>query len=331
MIAAVANTISLVYYLKKEEKSIVNTLFIILNTADLLNCIIAAVTVMAELAIWSTYDFSALSVLYASWETATLTTGFATCILSVARAIVISNPFYEIRRGLVFGIVSIFIVLNMIVTTAFFLDIEYFADILTEVNYNIMFTAQLSSFVLAVVVSSLICSFSLLKSDIRKSMRGRELPQDKEKRHATVTILLVSAIFVTLNLTYVINVLVGDIWSLYDLEGIDKGSGNETMVIVYNVIVALVIPLNSALNPLVYVARSRAMRDYFRDVTRFSLTGTSQSIGDSVRQLKSWASTVSLGAGEENGERTALLAKGVGEETCQHRGGTSGEGGNCDV
>ena len=124
IVGTLANTISLIYFAQKKNKTNEDKLLMLLNSVDLLLCACAAVdTICLSLYLQSGYDgryayaFVTFVVPYILLVDGT---AYVTCILSVTRAIGIALPFYQINGKLlvIVGII-VFMVTELIQVICF--------------------------------------------------------------------------------------------------------------------------------------------------------------------------------------------------------------------
>ena len=100
------------------------------------------------------------------------------------------------------------------------------------------------------MVSNTVCVYKLLKSRM-----GAERATDTNRR-ATVTVLILSTLFVTFNLLSLVVMAVGG------------PRGGAVPGILMDFAVRVGIPMNSCLNPVVYLCRKEGMRVHVRGLWR---------------------------------------------------------------
>ena len=122
IIGTLANSASLVYFIKKEEKSIGDKLLMLLNSIDLLLCIAATtITGYFSYGYFSYGDHNASGIVQLTSCVFLILyiilvdgTAYATCLLSVTRGIGIAFPFYRIKgRFLVKVGIIVFVIMEL--------------------------------------------------------------------------------------------------------------------------------------------------------------------------------------------------------------------------
>ena len=115
---------------------------------------------------------------------------------------------------------------------------------------------QMATIALAIFV--VVTSTAISAMELRKTKGGHQEERMEENRKATVTVLILGALFCFFNITYAVG---GCYWTYYFVTGI-----LNIPLVLSDILYTLVIPLNSALNPAVYFIRKQAMRAYVRDM-----------------------------------------------------------------
>ena len=184
-------------------------------------------------------------------------TAYATCLLNVTRAIAMWKPYYQIN------------VKAIVIATAIFVSyvsVKYAVDLAINLSYpenskvvGYMFYSDLGLvifslflMILVIIISNIITIIHLSKSKLGDKRKANV------NKNATVTILILSVLFCLLNVVYVV---VGVI----ELHGNIHGS-RPSYYPYYGYFADfacfLAVPLNSALNPAVYILRNRGMKTY---------------------------------------------------------------------
>ena len=249
-VGVVANSVSLSYFTKKQNKGLGNRLLILLNCCDLAVCITVLPTRILN-HIPGRNDWIAW-IVYILLQVSVRCSAFSTCLVSVTRTIKVCRPFYSIK-GISVGI-------SFLLYFLLALGNEIAFMIFTEIiNYRKEFYLIQSSsrtvIISVVAFSSIITACCLLKkSEI-------EVNNSADKRHATVTIFILSAVFCLLNLTFI---------SFYITNFIFLKPNILIETYIYHLQIAshIAILLNSVVNPMIYMARKKEMREFVSDLWR---------------------------------------------------------------
>ena len=256
LVGTLANISSLTFFILKKQKSIGDKLLMLLNTIDLLLCLTATtLAILLAVGVTGTYDGEtgdrlqiALIVVFVFYMLLIDGTGFSTCLLSVTRAVGIAFPFYRIRgkRLVVAGIIG-FILFEL---SAPAMSILGPGSLLIKLLIAKMVSTALMIFV--VVISSAFSAYKLMKSDVVDAAERH----DSRNRKATWTVIILSAFFFIFNSGFLA------VWAT--LIG-HANSGMTTslyLAIFFGLFFA--IPLNSAINPIVYLVRRSDMQQFFK-------------------------------------------------------------------
>ena len=268
-LGTVTNSISLSYFIRRSEKGVSRRLFIYLNVFDLIVCVSEVLTLAfyycEDPDICGTGKFP-FKVFFAVFDVSVETSGFATCLLGVTRVISVCFPFYQINRKVLNIAKATFIgleVVRAILRTYFSADLsekEITLILYGKIEYTVMIVL-LTMFILVNTTSTILLSWKLLtdvKVDSNDNLNQGQYTARRNKVRATVTVLIVSGFFLVLNIFFCT--------ALY-LETFVGRYGVSTEVFVFTIIaVWLAIPLNSALNPLIFFLRKREMREYVKQL-----------------------------------------------------------------
>ena len=265
-----SNLASLSYFITREEKSLSRRIFIMLNAFDLLVCTALVPSVLLYFCTTPLQAFSQLSyrICYAFFNLGVECTALSTCLLGILRLIAIRFPYYQVRKKV------------LVVVSMTFIYLEIFREILrlyffflnkSNLAFYLKFhnAAMISVLTLAIAInsiSSILLSMHLLGSSKRpgsgRNNNYNQKSMTKSSRRGTVTILILSTSFLVCNSLYGI--------SLYIL--ISRRLGPQTPKpsapkrLLGNILLWSIIPLNSALNPLVYFLRRKEMRNFIRNL-----------------------------------------------------------------
>ena len=172
-------------------------------------------------------------------------TAFVTCLLSVTRAIDIVFPFYHIRGKLlvILGIV-VFVMMTFL----------QFSCVLAKIHGLLYARILLSLLVmLTVLFATILVVYKLATADLQ----GAAEIVSRNNRKASWTVVILSVLFLVFN-----SILLGvTFFAFTDLAGIINDERYQSLTF-YGLFLA--IPLNSSINPIVYLTRRSDMRQYFK-------------------------------------------------------------------
>ena len=255
VIGTFANLTSLAYFIKKKDKTLGDKLLMLLNSVDLLLCICA--TLLS--AITSYLDghentapedlgfvIMAITVLYLLLIDGT---AYVTCLLSVTRAIGIVSPFYQIR-GKLLVILGIIV---FVVSELSQLPVLLGTDDIDGIDNRLLAYSRLAMplmVLFTVLCATILAVYKLTRADLQ----GATENVSRNNRKATWTVVILSALFLVFN-----SILLGVMFQHF----IRKDFDDYGIVTLIRTAFFLVIPLNSSLNPIVYLTRISDMRQFF--------------------------------------------------------------------
>ena len=219
-----------------DQEDFLSRMLLILSVFDLLVCVFA----LGRLAfITGTLDmqtenyshgynlFTALFVLSSD------TTAFLTCIMTVTRTISLLKPRHVINRKLVYF--SIF-VYNVVMVTSTGMTIRFWA------------TASLVKFLILISILA-----SVVVSNVISIIRLRQTTTTKWKRRVTITVAILSLTFTVTNIGYI------SVFGWFSFKGRIQLPYGFRVVFMYT------LPLlNSSVNAIILITRSKKMRDFVR-------------------------------------------------------------------
>ena len=251
-VGILANSLSISYFIQKEKSTLPAKQFLFLNSQDLIMCAASSVTLiwLAILrkdpdsddiyqgpAIYFTILFIGLSQMMFEG------TAFATCILSVCRCVKLWFPFYQINRKLL-GVftAAFYLYLGMRESAGVYYSYLFVQDnthvgwesLRNVVDYLVL--GSVSVILLVVTVSNALCVWTLVSG---KNASRNDRGPVRSNKGATITIIIVSTLFLFFNMSSIVPA-----WT-----------GTESDGPVYKFGEWLAIPINSALNPVVYFLR----------------------------------------------------------------------------
>ena len=235
-----ANTASLTYFIKKEEKGLGDKLLMLLNSIDLPLCI-TATTLTCLLLIYNDGQNVLLLTIYILLVDGT---AFVTCLLSVTRGIGIAFPFYQIKGKLLVKVgIVVFIMMELSgIITSFVID-DFHGILISR-------TVMGSLMILVVVSATVVAVYKLTREDLQGAA-GRV---DTNNRKATWTVVILSTLFFVFN-----SILLGATVVAMNIYA------SKVSFAYFNFGLLLAIPFNSAVNPIVYLVRKSDMRQFFSE------------------------------------------------------------------
>ena len=200
-------------------------------------------------------------------------TGFVTCLISVTRMIKVLRPFYSISGA---GVAASFLIycLCSFAREAAQAYLSYNISLTSNVGIQkyhlLIICAGTSLNVIFVFISTVVTARWLLtKSKVNSNI-------SENRRYATLTVLILSGVFCFINTTGISLAIIG---SFKNVKGNIHNSESALRFANY---VNMIILLNSAVNPIVYLARKRDMRIHIsntlRKVTRIRKQETVEGI-----------------------------------------------------
>ena len=240
----ITNLLSLSYFItqrnfnnrKSRTEIINNRLFIVLNVFDILVCVFLSVRLLFK--ILSDTKRKWISI---SFITAVETTGFTTCLLSVIRAISITRPRQHLNAKMMIGAIMIYCAM-----------MSYFSyqDPGKNKPETIARFSILSGLFFVVIFCNIVCIAKLAHSKVASW-----------KREATITMGILSAVYCVFNVGFLVNY--GN--RVFDCGFKDSSCFSPTLQAIS---MYILLPMNSASNPVVYFLRNREMRRYLKNVWR---------------------------------------------------------------
>lgn len=200
-------------------------------------------------------------------------TAFATCLLSVTRCICLSHGFYKINTRFIsysVGAFLAYISMREGLFVAALWSAHPHISLFSNIRYYVYLT-YLSTIVFLVIPSNIISIRHVVLSEGSDDLM-------LVARHAALTVLMVSVNFCTLNTFFIL-------CSGY-FNGVPRimENGSPGLIFLEYFNFRVVIPLNSATNPLVYLHRKKAMRQ-FAWKTLARIYSKRQSVSDYFARL----------------------------------------------
>ena len=256
VIGTFANLTSLIYFIKKKDKTIGDKLLMLLNSVDLLLCICATVHTAILTYMMGDGDKPAkmwisLMAIGALYYLLIDGTAYVTCLLSVTRAIGIVSPFYQIRGKLL-------VILGIIVFVV--IEVLQMPTIVGIIFLNGMFLQALPRLVASLLVLlTVLCATILAVHKLtRADLQGATENVSRNNRKATWTVVILSVLFLFFN-----SILLGVMWQFFVESSHSTVNFNYGTQILFFFVHHLAIPINSTINPIVYLTRKSDMRQFF--------------------------------------------------------------------
>ena len=243
----VTNLLSLSYFITQRNfntrnsntEVINNRLFIVLNVFDIVVCVFLSAYVLVGI---NEYGSTVHSVCLGIFVVANQTTGFITCLLSVIRAISIIRPRHQLNVKVLVGAMTTYSIMML------YLNLKFFEkDITTTIVHFSIYTGLF----IVVIFSNILCIIKLAHSKVASW-----------KRDATITMGILSAVYCVFNIGFQVY------YGLFLFKcGLDRDIVC-TLPIFEGISIFILLPMNSASNPVVYFLRNREMRRYLKNVRR---------------------------------------------------------------
>ena len=194
-----------------------------------------------------------------------------TLLLSVSRMIAVVKPLQVIFEKAVWASFSFFLVSFLGIAIG-----KCFALFKTEAPKSYLYTVYIETLETAIIVFMVVivavCSMVTVKS--LKTPTIGEVPDVRQdgthNRRATVMILILSLAFIIINGSWMTTLLVGNVklflaTSKMSEEEISEYLDVNEFALVLFLSIAI-IPINSIVNPLIYIARNTALNDYVKSI-----------------------------------------------------------------
>ena len=262
-VGILSNSLSISYFIRKEKNSLPGKQFLLLNSLDLTMCAASSITLIwfaiqdAELdssdvviGVMSYFKVFLINLCQFLYEG----TAFATCILSVCRCIKLWFPFYSINGKLLTALAAIFFFylgsresVGLYYTYLNVQDNTHMGWLSYDNVVGYLVLVIMSTILSVVAISNFLCIWTLINRKV--APRNNKGPV-RTNKDATITIIIVSSLFLFFNM---INLITA--W-------VEPPPGPA----IFNFGEWLAVPLNSALNPVVYFLRKEAMRQHVKNL-----------------------------------------------------------------
>ena len=248
----VTNLLSLSYYVtRRNSNDRMNTtetlnkrLFIFLNSFDILVCISLMGWLLLDYLDETDTDKEAQHLFRKAFVVTVECTGFITCLLSVVRTISIIWPHHQLNTNV---IIVASIVFGLVTVTLETLDVV--DKTLRNTTDSVQFLFLLIMFVI-VIFSNSLCIAKLAYSQMASW-----------KRDATITMEILSILYCICNIGFLVICCFRFFGNKCDFEVHYCLSPEFEITCLY-----ILLPLNSACNPIVYFIRNSEMRKYLINI-----------------------------------------------------------------
>ena len=177
----------------------------------------------------------------------TKTTVFVTCLLTVTRTLSLVKPLLVIRIRHIAILIGLFVLYEVLLVSLAFSTTIHFK------YYWLELAVLPTTLTILIIISCVTSIFFLLVTD------KHEINTSASRRRnvdASITVLILAGLFCLFNIPF----CVVHIWECVLGPGSLYGSVHHYNVYVF--IYSLCIPLNSAINPVVYFARNQKLRQF---------------------------------------------------------------------
>ena len=313
------NLFSVAYFVSKNKKrpTYVCLLYIFMNIVDLMICLFCLPMAMTNLSNGKELFFS-VSFLCSSWgylwQILIRLSVFAVGLMSICRTISLSLPFLVLtKRHLLIPAIIYSAILLVQQSIPWWFGKRYnfwnsicawsiwFKFKTTEYKVMHMFLI-LMPFILPLFPIVISCLISVVKLkttvthfDSGNTKVGHEhaARAKKNKRSATITIIVLTVAYIVFNVPYCLLMLDELVVSLSEgkaniIRAWFNSSRTPYYLEIYSFFAQYSIPLNSTMNPVIYILRIKSLRCYIRNVlTCGGITPTKTQIFYSMQTIKS--------------------------------------------
>ena len=292
-----ANLFSAAYFLSSNTKrpTHVSLLYIFMNTVDLMICLLCLPMAMTNLSNGKKLFFSVsflCNMWGYLWQILIRLSVFAVGLMSICRTISLSLPFLTLKkRHILIPAVIYLVVLLIQQSIPWWFGLSYVYDhefsicawfiwydgVLEHITQMFLI---LMPFILPLFLIVISCLISVIKlktdtthcdsgnTEVGNEHRARDL---KSKRSVTFTIVILTVTYIVFNLPYCLVALDQLVYSLSEEKAnIIRAWFNSSTTPYYNEIfrflIAYSVPLNSTINPIIYILRIGNLRRYIWNI-----------------------------------------------------------------
>ena len=247
----ITNAVSINFFLRRKNRNLGDKFLVLLNILDMTICICSVVAVTKPDGEEGNHQILFLSF----FEMLLELSGLATCFLCALRCIAINWPLYQMSRSKVY--ISAVLAASFVITGKFVMLIPAVAVYMWQDMINNGLEKSIPLYLALINVSLmvifvLVCSIYSIKalSITRPERAGERFDTNKK---ATKMVLILGLLFVTFNLAWVSML----IYFMSNKE--EKGTMSLLGIMTY-----IIISINSASNPIVYMTRNEEMNKYVK-------------------------------------------------------------------
>ena len=285
VVGTITNGISLSYFSRRRQEGVGNKFLVLLNVVDTLLCCLAASQFIVIPSWWSNFDEDSIDggyiiclvFLISAYLITMEISALLTVSLCVVRTLTVICPLLQIRKRLPFAIVSAIIcyiagreaytactVLYPQTLSSFegLLNNSATLEVYNHAQYlNIFLLSMiLLDILIMVVVVAVCCAISIRKLSTPNEDLG-ETQVSRINRKAMVTVLILSSLFIAFNSA----MMATESYIRRNKEGTVSQYVVHAMLVVFS---NSLMPINSALNPVVYMLRIEGLNDYTKQIFR---------------------------------------------------------------
>ena len=264
-IGIITNLISIAYFLRRKNKNLGDKYLILLNTLDITICILATFvnTVALKCGEYACGLFPFLENFHVDsstmFETVVELSSLATSFLCALRAISISRPLYQISRTKVY-LSSVLAVVYIIVGNVLIFTLRM-EKIINDDLARVSFTMKFSLVNIVLMIIFVIMCSVVSVTELKKTRPVGEGADGNEK--ATKMVLILGLLFLAFNSVWMA-VLVYYLAVDNMEKNKDQRPNEEEDIGTLKLLTFIVMSINSAGNPIVYMTRNEAMNSHVR-------------------------------------------------------------------
>ena len=194
-----------------------------------------------------------------------------TVLLSASRMIAVVKPLQAVSERVVWATLSFFLIFFLGLAIGKWLVLLKIAEPRNYIYTMQIEWAEITVIGLMVVVVT-VCSVLTIKSLKSPAMGefANERQDDTQNKRATVMILILSLAFILINGSWIATIFASNITLILETleksdkeiqEHLDRIKADNNFLMAMSFTIAI-MPINSIVNPLIYIARNRALNEY---------------------------------------------------------------------
>ena len=190
---------------------------------------------------------------------------WTTVLICTTRVIKVCTPFYQIKTSRISICSIIYLIHRTIVFVVLVICVSYAPVRDNPDAQRMVRKVKLSEgIILTGVTLIIVVGTTIALARALSKVTDTELAQASNNRSAIMTVIILSVLMFTCYLPT--QILMTMKWNNLDLKVWEGSVGEGWVVVVGSITSVLLIPVNSALNPVVYFVRKEAMRSYLVEV-----------------------------------------------------------------